>query len=199
MLPLAGIRVLDLSRLLPGPFCSMLLADYGAEVIKIEDPSGGDYIRTIPPLEDGVGLYFRALNRNKKSLTLNLKEAAGVEVFRRLVQKVDVVLESFRPGVATKLGIDFPTLKAINGRLVYASLSGYGQTGPYRDRSGHDLDYLAIAGALATFSSGPGAAPVLPGIQVADMAGADDINEDHLLEAVYHRRYGDGDWFWPKS
>ncbi|HEY9855407.1 MAG TPA: CaiB/BaiF CoA-transferase family protein [Stenomitos sp.] len=170
--PLDGVRVLDLSRLLPGPYCSMLLADYGAEVIKVEDPGLGDYLRGIPPLVEGTSAYFLALNRNKKSLSLNLKEAEGVAILRRLAETADVVLESFRPGVADRLGVGYADLKAVNPRLIYCSLTGYGQTGPLRERSGHDLNYMALAGALAQLRPGAEDLPVLPGIQVADIAGA---------------------------
>lgn len=171
-LPLSGIRVLDFSRLLPGPFCSMLLADYGAEVIKIEDPASGDYLREVPPLVNGTGAYFQALNRNKKSLSLDLKAREGVEIVHSLAQTADVVLETFRPGVADRLGIGHEALRQVNSRLVYCSLTGYGQTGPYRERSGHDLNYLALAGALDQFAAAPEALPILPGLQLADMAGA---------------------------
>lgn len=171
-LPLSGVRVLDFSRLLPGPFCSMLLADYGAEVIKIEDPGFGDYLREVPPFTDGTGAYFKALNRNKQSITLNLKEPAGVAIVHRLTETADVVLETFRPGVVDRLGVGYEALNRVNSRLIYCSLTGYGQTGPYRDRSGHDLNYLALAGALAQFAADSEALPILPGLQVADMAGA---------------------------
>lgn len=170
MRPLEGVRVLDLSRLLPGPYCSLLLADYGAEVIKVEDPGLGDYLRAIPPLVEGTSAYFQALNRNKQSLTLNLKDPEGVALFRRLAKEADVVLESFRPGVADRLGVGYQDLQAVNASLVYCAVTGYGQTGPLRDRSGHDLNYMALSGALAQLTGEAG--PILPGVQVADMAGA---------------------------
>lgn len=178
MLPLEGVRVLDLSRLLPGPYCSMLLADYGAEVLKVEDPGIGDYLRATPPMQEGESVYFGGINRNKQSLTLNLKDPEGVAIFRRLAEAADVVLESFRPGVAERLGIGYEALKAQNPGLVYCSLTGYGQTGPMRDRSGHDLNYVALAGQLDQESSFAeifdGEAPPtrMPSLQVADMAGA---------------------------
>ena len=137
---LAGIRILDLSRLLPGPFGTMLLGDLGAEVIKIENPSGGDAARYAPPMLDGQGALFRQLNRNKKSVALNLKNPEGRELLLKMAARADVLLEQFRPGVATQLGIDYQTIAGINPRLVYCSLSGYGQTGELRDRSGHDLN-----------------------------------------------------------
>src|SRR3989442_1080862 len=134
--PLANLTVLDLSRQLPGPLCSMLLADLGADVLSIANPND--------PL--GVGIYFLA--RNKRSMTLNLKHAAGRDIFLQLAASADVVLEGYRPGVPARLGIDYETLRAHNPRLIYCSISGYGQDGPYRDRVGHDINYLAYAGAL---------------------------------------------------
>ncbi len=166
MLPLAGIRVLDLSRLLPGPYCSMVLADFGADVIKVEDTDHGDYMREMP----GMAGAFASLNRNKRSLALNLKERAGQEVFYRLAQTADVVLEGFRPGVAARLGIDYPTLQKHNPRLIYCSLTGYGQTGPRSGRAGHDINYMALAGAL-DLTGDAGGPPVVPGVQVADLGG----------------------------
>jgi crotonobetainyl-CoA:carnitine CoA-transferase CaiB-like acyl-CoA transferase len=160
---LAGVRVLDLSRLLPGPFCSLYLAQLGADVIKIEEPAGGDYARESAEL-------FAQVNRGKKSVTLDLRQAADVAAFKRLVETADVVLESFRPGVMDRLGCGYETLKQVNPKLVYASLTGYGQTGPYRDWAGHDLNYLAIAGALDQFGSS-GGPPAQLNLQVADLAG----------------------------
>jgi crotonobetainyl-CoA:carnitine CoA-transferase CaiB-like acyl-CoA transferase len=166
--PLAGIRVLDLSRLLPGPFCTQLLVDLGAEVIKIEDPQGGDYIRYTPPLvDDGNSVYFHALNRGKKSVCLDLKNNDDREQFLKLVKSADVVVESFRPGVMAKLGIAPQKLLEVNPRVVVCSISGYSQTGSHALKAGHDINYLARAGALALMKR-PGLLPV----QVADIAGA---------------------------
>lgn len=160
---LAGIRVLDLSRLLPGPFCSLYLAQMGAEVIKIEEPDGGDYAR-------GMRDLFAQVNRGKKSVTLDLRRNEDRETFLGLVDSADVVLESFRPGVMDKLGCGFETLRARNPKLVYAALTGYGQTGPYRDWAGHDMNYLALAGVLDQI--GPaGGAPAQSNLQIADLAG----------------------------
>ncbi len=176
MRPLDGIRILDLSRLLPGPYCTMLLADLGAEVIKIETPGLGDYMRVIPPFVkepvsgEDIGAAFLMVNRNKKSLALNFRNKRGKEIFFRLVRDADVVVETFRPGAAEKWGIGYEALHAINPRLVYCSLSGYGQTGPYKDRAGHDLNYIALAGLLAT-NGVVGGPPIPPGIQVADLSG----------------------------
>lgn len=164
-------RVLDLSRLLPGPYCSRILADMGAEVIKIEQPGGGDWMRYVPPLEDGESLLFRALNRGKKGLALNLKSEVGREVLLRLVETADVLLESFRPGVMERLGVPYPALAEVNPRLIYCALTGYGPDGPYRERAGHDLNYVGLAGLLDLTGPAQGP-PVIPGTQVADLSGA---------------------------
>lgn len=160
---LTGIRVLDLSRLLPGPYCSLYLAQLGAEVIKIEEPDGGDYARQAAEL-------FAQVNRGKKSITLDLRQPADVETFKRLVATVDVVLESFRPGVMDRLGCGYEVLRQINPRLVYAALTGYGQTGPYRDLAGHDMNYLAVAGVLDQIGA-HGAPPAQSNVPFADLAG----------------------------
>jgi crotonobetainyl-CoA:carnitine CoA-transferase CaiB-like acyl-CoA transferase len=167
--PLAGLQVLDLSRLYPGPYASLVLADLGADVVKVEEPRGGDYLRWMPPLAGQQSGFFHALNRNKRSLALDLKAEGGAAVFLRLARKADVVLESFRPGVLERLGLGPAALRQANPRLVLCSISGYGQDGPYRDLAGHDLDYAAIAGVLAL--NGPAAAPLPLGVQVADVAG----------------------------
>lgn len=175
-MPLHGIRILDLSRLLPGPYATMLLGDLGAEVIKIETPGLGDYMRVIPPfIQDArtgevVGAAFLMVNRNKKSVALNFRNVRGKEIFLRLVQTADVILETFRPGAAEKWGIGYTTARAINPRIVYCSLSGYGQDGPYRDRAGHDLNYIALAGLLAANGAADGP-PIPPMVQVADLSG----------------------------
>jgi alpha-methylacyl-CoA racemase len=168
MSALQGIRVLDLSRLLPGPFATQLLVDLGAEVIKIEDPQGGDYLRHMPPqLEDGACVVFHALNRGKKSVCLDLKDAADRGRFLALVRTADVVVESFRPGVLDKLGLAPASLREANPRLVVCSISGYGQAeGPYRLKAGHDVNYLSRAGALGMMRE-----PTLLPVQVADLAG----------------------------
>jgi alpha-methylacyl-CoA racemase len=160
---LAGIRVLDLSRLLPGPFCSLYLAQLGAEVIKIEEPDGGDYARGMPEL-------FALVNRGKKSVALDLRKDADRQRFLQLVDSADVVLESFRPGVMDKLGCGYAALRARNPRIVYAALTGYGQTGPYRDWAGHDMNYLALAGVLDQIGVA-GGPPAQSNLQIADLAG----------------------------
>ena len=146
--PLHTTRILDLTRLLPGAVCTMLLGDLGAEIIKVEDPHTGDYARSMPPLIDGMGAFFRSSNRGKKSIILDLKAEAGQAVLYRLVESADVLIEGFRPGVTARLGADNETLKAINPRLVYCSLSGWGQSGPNALISGHDLNYIACNGVL---------------------------------------------------
>lgn len=162
---LDGVRVLDLTRLLPGGLCTLLLADLGAEIIKIESLDGGDYARWMPPLIDGQGAYFHATNRAKKSVALNLKDARGQAALHRLAQSADVLVESCRPGTTARLNCDYEALKAINPRLIYCAMSGWGQTGPYAMDSGHDLNYIAVAGLI-------GITPQPPGGQMADIGGA---------------------------
>ena len=169
MLPLTGIRVLDLTRLLPGPLATMVLADLGADVVKVEEPGGGDWLRDLPPVAGKASLAFHALNRNKRSLVLDLRRGEGVAAFLRLARGADAVVESFRPGVMERLGIGWDALRKENRRLVLCSISGYGQDGPYALRAGHDLAYCATAGVVA--ASGTPEAPLAPGIQVADVAG----------------------------
>lgn len=162
---LKHIRVLDLSRLIPGAQCTQLLVDLGARVLKVEEPLRGDYMRELnPPV-------FNAMNRNKRSMTLNLKDPRGKEIFFRLVKAYDVLLESFRPGVMERLGLGYKTVKDKNRGMVYCSLSGYGQSGPYRLRSGHDINYLAISGVLG-LTADPGELPVAPPLPLADLAGS---------------------------
>jgi len=168
-LPLQGLRVLDLSRLLPGPYASLVLADLGADVVKLEDPAGGDYLRWMPPMAGEQSGWFHALNRNKRSLALDLRRPEGPAVLLRLARRFDVVVESFRPGVMDRLGVGYQALSRENPRIVLCSISGYGQDGPYRDRAGHDIDYVALAGVLAV--NGPPERPVPLGVQVADVAG----------------------------
>ncbi len=170
-LALEGLKVIDLSRLLPGPYCSMVLGDLGADVIKIEDPGLGDYSRYQGFKKDGKPRSsFEILNRNKRSLTLNLKSEEGKTILKKLCRDADVVLESFRPGVMDRLGAGYKTLAGINPKIVYCAITGYGQEGPYRNRPGHDLNYLGYAGILDM--TGPrGGTPSLIGTQVADLAG----------------------------
>lgn len=167
---LQGIRVLDLSRLLPGPYLTMILADMGADVIKVEAPRVGDYMRSIPPAKGGVSGRFMAVNRNKRSLALDLKSEGGRDAFLRMVERADVVVESFRPGVMDRLGLSYEALKARNPGIVVCAISGYGQNGPYRLRAGHDINYLGMGGVLA-MGGQAGGAPAMPGVQIADLAG----------------------------
>lgn len=169
-LPLEGIKILDLSTMLPGPFCTMILADFGAEVIKIEAVKGGDLFRGAKPMLQDTGGAFFQVNRNKKSISLNLKSEEGREIFYKLAKDADVVIEQYRPGVVEKLGVDYNTIKAINPKVVYCSLSGYGQNGPYRLLSGHDLNYISYAGILG-LTARQGQPPTLPGVQIADIGG----------------------------
>jgi crotonobetainyl-CoA:carnitine CoA-transferase CaiB-like acyl-CoA transferase len=169
--PLEGVRVLDLSRLLPGPFCTLLLADLGAEVIKIEDLESGDYIRTMGPFIDGQSAYFLALNPGKKSVSINLKTAAGKEIFLKLAATAGIVVESFRPGTVDRLGIGYEAVRGVNPRVVYCSISGFGQDGPARDRAGHDLDFIARAGLL-DLCGRPETSPAIPPVQIADLSSA---------------------------
>lgn len=185
MTALAGLRVLDLTRLLPGPFCTQLLADLGADVIKIEEPSG-DPARYYPPLHEGTGALFLLVNRNKRSIVIDLKTAAGRQQFLALAERADVVVESFRPGVMDRLGVGYAVLSERNPRLIYASLSGFGRTGPYRDRAGHDLNYIALAGLLQ-FNVDADRVPVMPAVQVADL-GAATFAAVGILAAVIARQ-----------
>jgi len=186
-LPLDGIRILDLSRLLPGAYASQMLADYGADVIKIEEPGSGDYGRFMPPHgAGGMSLYFLAINRNKRSMTLNLKTDEGRAIFQRLVRQADVVLESFRPGVMERLGLGYEQLKEINPRLVYCAISGYGQDGPYRLRAGHDLNYAGYAGLL-NYNRGPRGEPAMPPTQLGDLAGGSFMAVIGIMTALLGR------------
>jgi crotonobetainyl-CoA:carnitine CoA-transferase CaiB-like acyl-CoA transferase len=170
MRPLDGITILDLTRLLPGAVATMTLGDFGAEIIKIEEPGMGDPARHSRAGIKQPGAYFLATNRNKRSVTINLKHERGREVFLKLVEKADALVEGFRPGVMDRLGVGYETLKALNPRLIYCAITGYGQDGPYRLRAGHDANYLSVAGLLGV--NGPkGGPPVLSGVQLADLAG----------------------------
>jgi len=197
-LPLEGVRVLDLSRLLPGGFCSLLLADFGADVVKVEDTGPGDYVRWSPPFHDGAddsakGALFLALNRNKRSIRIDLKHERGREVLLRLARDADVLLESFRPGVLERLGVGYARLLEANPGLVICPITGYGQDGPYRDRPGHDMNYLGLIGLLGLQGEGPDRAPVQGAGQVADLGGGALMAAFGILAALRHRdRTGEG-------
>ncbi len=169
VLPLAGIKVLDLSRYLPGPFCTQMLADFGAEVIKIED-LGGDLMRHVPPMIEAESAGFYSVNRNKKSVTLNLKTEEGKAIFKTLVSSSDVVVDQFRPGVMDKMGLGYDQLRQVNRGIIYCSITGYGLNGPLRDAAGHDLNYLSLAGITGLNGTYKGM-PAICGMQIADIAG----------------------------
>ena len=189
---LAGVKVLDLSRLLPGPYLTMILADMGADVVKIEDPRVGDYLRAFPPSKGGVAGRYLAVNRGKRSLALDLKVPAQRDALLAMVERADVVVESFRPGVMAKLGLAYAALAARNPKIVVCAISGYGQTGPYAQRAGHDLDYIALGGVLAMGGAAAGA-PVMPGVQIADLAGGALWSATAILGALVQReRTGTG-------
>ena len=194
--PLAGIRILDLTRLLPGPVATLHLADLGADVIKIEDPQLGDYARTLGTGKrsaDGEdNAYFRMINRNKRGLCLDLKQPEGVAAFLRLARDADVIVESFRPGVVDKLGVGYAAVAAINPRIVYCAISGYGQDGPYRDLAGHDINYLGYAGVLGQIGR-DGGDPAIPNFQIADLLGGALTATTGILAAVIEaQRTGHG-------
>ena len=196
-LPLDGLTILDLSRLLPGPFCSLLLADFGADVVKVEDTGMGDYVRWSPPYYEGAAetaksALFLALNRGKRSIRVNLKADAGKEVLLRLVADADVLIESFRPGVLDRLGVGYQRLREVNPRLIYCAISGYGQDGPNRDRSGHDLNYLGLNGILGLTGDANGP-PVQAAAQIADIGGGSLMAAVGILMALREReRSGTG-------
>jgi crotonobetainyl-CoA:carnitine CoA-transferase CaiB-like acyl-CoA transferase len=178
--PLADLRVLDLTRLYPGPFATLLLADLGADVVRVEDPAAGDYLRDL-----SGGTQFEALNRGKRSLTIDLKSQGGAELLRRLCATADVLVEGFRPGVLDKLGCGPAALLEANPRIITCSITGYGQTGPWAGRAGHDIGYVALAGVLAR--NGTGDLPVVPGVQIADFAGGSLQAVIAILAALHER------------
>jgi len=169
--PLEGIRVLDLSRLLPAPFATMILGDLGADVIRIESPVGGDRLRMMPPYLKGLSVHFMTINRNKRSVAVDLKDDRGKEVFFELVKTADAVVEGFKPGTMDRLGVGYDAVRAVKPDIVYCSLSGYGQDGPYRDRAGHDINYMGLGAALDLMTH-PGVKPQIPGVFLGDLSGA---------------------------
>lgn len=186
--PLASLKVLDFSTLLPGPFASLLLADMGAEVLRIESPTRMDLLRVLPPHDCGVSASHAYLNRNKRSLALDLKQPEALEIVRQLVADYDIVLEQFRPGVMERLGLGYEALKAINPKLIYVSITGYGQTGPYKDRAGHDINYLALSG-VASYTGREDSGPLPLGVQLADVGGGSLHAVVGLLAAVIARQH----------
>jgi crotonobetainyl-CoA:carnitine CoA-transferase CaiB-like acyl-CoA transferase len=179
---LHGVRVLDLTRLLPGSYATLLLADLGADIIKIEDPRGGDHARHMPPLANGTSVYFHILNRNKRSVTLDLRSPDAVAVLDALATRSDVVVDSFRPRTARRLGVDAATLRGRHPHLICASITGFGQTGPYVDRAAHDINYEALAGLL-TLRRQP---PRVPGLLIGDI-GAAMHTAAGILAALFQR------------
>jgi crotonobetainyl-CoA:carnitine CoA-transferase CaiB-like acyl-CoA transferase len=168
--PLAGVRILDLTRLLPGPVCTMHLADLGADVVKVEDTGAGDYARTLGAVDGEPSAFFRHVNRHKRSIALDLKDARGRDAFFALARRADVVVEGFRPGVVDSLGIGYDAVRAVRPAVVYASISGYGQAGPRASRAGHDINYLGYAGVLDQTGTRDGP-PALSNLQIADLLG----------------------------
>ncbi|MEO8848470.1 MAG: CaiB/BaiF CoA-transferase family protein [Casimicrobiaceae bacterium] len=182
--PLAGVRVLDFTRLLPGPVCTLYCADLGADVVKVEDIAMGDYARTLGARGGGPSAFFRNVNRRKRSLAVDLKSAAGHACVLALVRGADVLVESFRPGVMASLGLDHATLATVNSRLVYASISGYGQTGPRAAMAGHDINYLGYAGVLDQ-TGAAGGPPAMCNLQIADLLGGAASAAVAILAALF--------------
>ncbi|MEO8305259.1 MAG: CaiB/BaiF CoA-transferase family protein [Betaproteobacteria bacterium] len=180
-----GVRVLDLTRLLPGPVCTLHLADLGADVVKVEDTGAGDYARQLGSKAGAVSSFYRAVNRNKRSIALDLKDARGRDAFHALAKGADAIVESFRPGVVSSLGVDYATIASINPRIVYASITGYGQTGPRAHLAGHDINYLGYAGVLDQTGT-RGGPPAMSNLQIADLLGGAAPAAIALLAALFH-------------
>lgn len=186
MPPLSSLKILDFTTLLPGPYATMMLADLGAEVVRVEAPNRPDGVRFLPPFDGETSAWHGLLNRSKRSMALDLKQPAAVEAVKRLVQTYDIVVEQFRPGVMDRLGIGYEALQAANPRLIYCAITGYGQTGPYRDRAGHDNNYLSLAGVMS-HTGRKGSCPPPLGVQVADIGGGSFGAVTGILTAVIHR------------
>ncbi len=182
--PLQGLKVLDFTRLLPGPLATMMLADMGAEVIKIESPSFYDYTRDMPPHQGGESVGYLAFNRSKRSLCIDYASEKGRQIVLDMIQEIDILIEQFRPGVMAKMGLSYEDLKKVNPRLIYVSITGYGHTGPYAHLAGHDLNYITLAGIL---SGNQNEAPQAPLVQMADIAGGSYMSMVACLSAVYAR------------
>ena len=186
--PLASLKILDFSTLLPGPFGSMMLADLGADVLRVEAPNRPDMVRFVPPYDGDSSAWHRVLNRNKRAIALDLKKPEALPIIHQLITDggYDIVLEQFRPGVMERLGIGYEALRQINPELIYCAVTGYGQTGPYRDRAGHDNNYLALSGIMShTGRKDGGPSPL--GVQVADVGGGAMGAVIGILSAVVHR------------
>ena len=192
--PLNDIKVLDLSRLLPGAYCSQILSDYGATVLKIEDPVLGDYMRYFQPILNKESAYFISVNRNKKSIKLNLKTEKGLQIFFKIAKMYNVIIESFRPGVMDKLGIGYDIIKTINPAMIFCSISGFGQDGPYRDKVGHDINYIGYGGVLDITGERNGP-PAIPGVQIGDIGGGGMLAAIAILIAAIGReKHGKGQY-----
>lgn len=186
--PLDSLSILDFSTLLPGPYASLLLADMGANVLRIESPTRPDLVRAMPPFDKtGHSAAHSYLNRNKRALALDLKQPQAIEIVKQLITEYDIVIEQFRPGVMARLGLSYDDLKAINPKLIYCSITGYGQTGPIKDRAGHDINYLALSG-VADYSRRKNQKPVPQGLQIADVAGGSHHAVMGILAAVIQRQ-----------
>lgn len=183
---LQGEKILDFSTLLPGPYATMMFADLGAEVLRVESPTRVDAIRYLPPLIDGNSAAHKQLNRSKKSIALDLKQAEAVQIIHQLIGEYDIVIEQFRPGVMARFGLGYEQLKQINPKLIYCSITGYGQTGPLHDRAGHDINYMARSGLLG-YSGRKSEAPSLSGLQIADIAGGSLHAVIGVLSAIIYR------------
>jgi len=186
-LPLAGLKILDFTTLLPGPYATQLLADMGAEVLRVEAPKRPDLLKMMPPAFGKVSAAHASINRNKDAIAVDLKNENAKDIIARLVQDYDVVIEQFRPGVMSRLGLGYDDLKSHQPGLIYCSITGYGQTGPLKDRAGHDINYLALSG-LASFSGRKDSGPVLSGTQIADIAGGSHHAVMAILAAVIQRQ-----------
>ena len=189
--PLKGVRVLDLSRLLPGPFCTLILSDLGASVDKLEDPHVGDYLRMFPPQKKGQSGRFNALNRDKRSICLDLKKDEGRAALLKMAARYDVIVESFRPGVMDRLGVGYQALSEVNPKIILCSISGYGQDGPLKDKAGHDINYISIAGVLGLAGPTDRPPPVMP-VQMADLAGGALWGAVGILSAIIGAQHGKG-------
>ncbi len=185
--PLAGLKVLDLSTLLPGPYATLMLADLGAEVLRVESATRPDLVRALSPQVAGASAAHHYLNRNKRSLALDLKKPGAAAIIEALIDQYDILVEQFRPGVMARLGLDYARLSQLNPRLIYCSITGYGQTGPYAARAGHDLNYLALSG-LSSYTGRHGSGPLPLGLQVADIAGGSHHAVMGILAAVIQRQ-----------
>ncbi|MFS1519311.1 CaiB/BaiF CoA transferase family protein [Bacillus sp. SCS-151] len=184
---LSSLNILDFSGLLPGPYATMFLADLGANILRVESPSRPDLLRMTPPIDGEDSVAHQYLNRSKRAIALDLKREESIDIVKKLIHKYDIVLEQFRPGVMDRLGLGYNELKQINPELIYCSLTGYGQTGPYRNRAGHDNNYLSISG-VTSYSARKGSVPTPYGIQIADVAGGSHHTVIAILAAAYHRQ-----------